>query len=51
MLLTIVLRKEVTDIEEANQRLEQIKQFIAPLPNVKITAQVNTKLEPPEGDS
>lgn len=48
MLLTIVLRKEVADLEEARQRIDQIKEYIAPLPDVKVAAQVNTKLEPPE---
>lgn len=51
MLLTIVLRKEVADIEEAELRIQQIKGYIAPVEDVKLAAQVNTKLEPQEEPS
>lgn len=48
MRLIIMLTKEVADHAEAQQRVDQIKTFIAPVPDVKITAKTNTSLEPPE---
>lgn len=48
MKLIITLTKEVADLAEAEQRLEQVKMFIAPLPDVEIYAKTNTNLEPPE---
>lgn len=48
MLLTIILQKKVSDLTEAEQKVKKIKEIIAQLPDVKLSAQVNTNLEPPE---
>lgn len=48
MKLIVTLTKEVADLAEAEQRVEQIKMFIAPLPDVEIYAKTNTQIEPPE---
>jgi len=51
MKLIVTLIKDVSDQAEAEQRVEQIKEFIAPLPDVKLTAKTNKSIEPPEDDS
>lgn len=50
MKLIITLVKEVSDLSEARQRVEQIKGYIAPVEGVKITARTNEQLEPPEDE-
>lgn len=51
MKLTIILRAEVESTEEAQQKVNRVREALASFPEVELSAQVNTKLEPTEEPS
>lgn len=48
MKLTIVLRTEVNSPEEAQNKVDRVKQALANFPEVEVSAQTNQKIEPEE---
>ncbi|MBA7606362.1 hypothetical protein ES703_13510 [subsurface metagenome] len=50
MRLAIVIQQEVSDLSEAKQKVQYIKDLLSDVPDLKITAQVDVKIEIPKDE-
>ena len=48
MRLAIIIQQEVSDLSEAKQKVEHIRELLSDVPDLEISAQTSTKIEIPK---